>query len=642
MPDRFTPAPVPTPDTIAPGQGPPGYQNPPFPSATGQMTPFTGGSTSDANLQLDIQAALLNMGVDVSLIPFDEMQQLVFAIKNDPYIQDLMTNQAAGLVLATTTQANLVPFIQAELSDPTQSHSPLLLGMGLSFVQRSGMPLTAPQQAAVANFQGTPANADPSILSAIASAAAVWGIPYNVALQTAMVESNLNPSAVGDQGCSHGLFQLNTCGGEGSGMSMQEMQDPYTNAYTALRQFAAVRAQNPGIVHDPGAWAAAAQRPADPSAYAARVNAGMTLGLGSGPSGSATGNAVVPKPFDAPVVRSLQYGQTNPWGIQVQWNEFAMPSGTPIYTPFAGQIVTQRDDQGWGTQVFVKMANGYTFHVGHMNSLSVSTGQTVNPGDVLGESGGVPSQDGNHEWSTGAHVDLTLQDASGRYVDPTMIFDNIFSGTATFASLGMTGAEGAGVSAGSAQDRLLGIDPVLESKYPAAASEFQKYFGRHPTASELMNLVSAAGTDVGSLDSYLDMQPSHVPGVSMGQYNTLRNNADSVSNSIYGFGVTDGMVAEMAQQGITSSDAIGVWLNDMSLEGKMDSSTYQAIWKLNKPYMSGVWGQPNNFDPRAAAEQYNAMQAAGVAHNLGAPAPVAPDAGSIVAQQGANAPGFRD
>lgn len=111
---------------------------------------------------------------------------------------------------------------------------------------------------------------DPSVVAAIVQAAREQGVDPVLALATAFQESGLNPNAVGDQGCSIGLFQLNTCGGEGVGLSSAQLHDPLTNARRALSEFAAVQRSNPGL--SGGALAAAAQRPANPSAYAAAVN----------------------------------------------------------------------------------------------------------------------------------------------------------------------------------------------------------------------------------------------------------------------------------------------------------------------------------------------------------------------------------
>lgn len=132
---------------------------------------------------------------------------------------------------------------------------------------------------------------------AIIQAANEFGVDPALALATAQQESGLNPTAVGDNGCSFGLFQLNTCGGEGVGMSQAQLFDPLTNARRALSEFANVQRTQPSL--SPGELAAAAQRPADPGAYATSVQAiydklvSAAGGLGSAVAGLTGGAKAV-------------------------------------------------------------------------------------------------------------------------------------------------------------------------------------------------------------------------------------------------------------------------------------------------------------------------------------------------------------
>lgn len=127
--------------------------------------------------------------------------------------------------------------------------------------------------------------------AAIAQAAKRYGVPYQLALATANQESGLNPYSEGDysngQPTSFGLFQLHE-GGELGNLTPQQAFNPTTNANTALSEFQSVMQANPGLVStNPGEVAALAQRPADPSAYAASIDAalGHTIGGGTGTTG---------------------------------------------------------------------------------------------------------------------------------------------------------------------------------------------------------------------------------------------------------------------------------------------------------------------------------------------------------------------
>lgn len=109
-----------------------------------------------------------------------------------------------------------------------------------------------------------PANA--GVVNTITSVAQQLGVDPNLALATAYKESGFNPTAVGDKGSSFGLFQLHR-GGELGSLTQQQAFDPSTNARTALSVLANIRG-----IGSPGDVAAAAQRPADPAAYAKVVN----------------------------------------------------------------------------------------------------------------------------------------------------------------------------------------------------------------------------------------------------------------------------------------------------------------------------------------------------------------------------------
>ncbi len=71
-----------------------------------------------------------------------------------------------------------------------------------------------------------------TIACIIRSAAAFAGTDDHVAMAIAMAESGFDPDAVGDAGCSIGLFQLNTCGGQGDDYrdNRAALKNPWLNA----------------------------------------------------------------------------------------------------------------------------------------------------------------------------------------------------------------------------------------------------------------------------------------------------------------------------------------------------------------------------------------------------------------------------
>lgn len=104
----------------------------------------------------------------------------------------------------------------------------------------------------------------------VAQVARRMGVDPVVAVSAMLVESGGNPRAVGDHGHSFGLFQLNSRGELAQHhLSPNQAFDPVINAQVALSYFPR------GHINNPGAAAAAAQRPADRADYARKVNSNM-------------------------------------------------------------------------------------------------------------------------------------------------------------------------------------------------------------------------------------------------------------------------------------------------------------------------------------------------------------------------------
>lgn len=127
----------------------------------------------------------------------------------------------------------------------------------------------------------------------IVKVATQLGVDPRLALAIAYQESGLDPTAVGDNGTSFGLYQLHR-GGELGRNTEAWAFNPGNNAHRALSQVALVAKQHPNW--SPGQIAAAAQRPANPTAYAASVNAIYDSKRwqnvpATGHSGSASGSA---------------------------------------------------------------------------------------------------------------------------------------------------------------------------------------------------------------------------------------------------------------------------------------------------------------------------------------------------------------
>lgn len=111
--------------------------------------------------------------------------------------------------------------------------------------------------------------------------------PYTL-LATAIVESGLNPRAVGDNGTSYGLYQMHV---GGAGGSSHESAKRYLDPLTAIENRARHFRGGAG-----GRFAASVQRPADPGGYASKVDAVIAeLRAGKRPEAAALrGGAAAP------------------------------------------------------------------------------------------------------------------------------------------------------------------------------------------------------------------------------------------------------------------------------------------------------------------------------------------------------------
>jgi hypothetical protein len=185
---------------------------------------------------------------------------------------------------------------------------------------------------------------------------------YRIAMATVQQESGGNPNAVGDSGHSVGLFQLNDQG-EGAGMSVAAREDPRANASIAMRVIAQQLAAHPNWT--PGQVAAAAQRPANPAAYANSVNSIYNGGTATGAQDGAAGPAA-PAPAPASgqnAVNPQQVGYTpnaqggvDPNDPVALRNWVAQNLGAESWMlniPELTAIVDQAAGQGWTSQRFL-------------------------------------------------------------------------------------------------------------------------------------------------------------------------------------------------------------------------------------------------------------------------------------------------
>ena len=112
--------------------------------------------------------------------------------------------------------------------------------------------------------------------------------------------------------------------------------------------------------------------------------------------------------------------------------DIAVPTGTVVYAAHDGTVTQAAYDSYYGNYVVITDSKGYTTKYAHMDSLTVSAGQSVKKGDTVGESGNTGSSTGSH-----LHIECLY---NGEYYNPLFYFE---AGTQTIygETPGGTGGE---------------------------------------------------------------------------------------------------------------------------------------------------------------------------------------------------------
>ena len=94
-------------------------------------------------------------------------------------------------------------------------------------------------------------------------------------------------------------------------------------------------------------------------------------------------------PLDSYSMITTQFGEADPWGIPHRGTDFAAPNGTPIYAIADGVISAAGPVNSYGNCVQISHGTAddgrnYATLYAHMSSFTVSEGQTVTKGQVIG------------------------------------------------------------------------------------------------------------------------------------------------------------------------------------------------------------------------------------------------------------------
>ena len=111
--------------------------------------------------------------------------------------------------------------------------------------------------------------------------------------------------------------------------------------------------------------------------------------------------------------------------------DIAVPTGTAVLAAMDGTVTAAAYDSYYGNYIVIEDSNGYCTKYAHMDTLSVSAGQTVKHGDTIGTTGNTGSSSGSH-----LHIECQY---NVEYYNPLFYFE---AGEGTL--YGEAGAPGSG------------------------------------------------------------------------------------------------------------------------------------------------------------------------------------------------------
>ena len=138
--------------------------------------------------------------------------------------------------------------------------------------------------------------------------------------------------------------------------------------------------------------------------------------------------------------------------------DIAVPTGTTVLAAMDGTVTTATYDSYYGNYIVIEDSKGYCTKYAHMDTLSVSAGQSVKHGDTIGTTGNTGSSTGSH-----LHIECLY---NGEYYNPLFYFE---AGEGTL--YGETGAPGSG--GGNA----IPPDSYDDATVQALMEEAAKYLG---------------------------------------------------------------------------------------------------------------------------------------------------------------------
>ena len=137
--------------------------------------------------------------------------------------------------------------------------------------------------------------------------------------------------------------------------------------------------------------------------------------------------------------------------------DIAVPTGTQVLASMDGTVTTATYDASYGNYVVIEK-DGYITKYAHMDTLSVSTGQVVTHGTVIGTTGNTGSSTGSH-----LHIECLY---NGEYYNPLFYFE---AGEGTLY--------GEALGSGSGGGNAIPPDSYDDATVQALMEEAAKYLG---------------------------------------------------------------------------------------------------------------------------------------------------------------------
>ncbi|MEV5952993.1 M23 family metallopeptidase [Streptomyces sp. NPDC051987] len=101
------------------------------------------------------------------------------------------------------------------------------------------------------------------------------------------------------------------------------------------------------------------------------------------------------------------------WRHRHTGQDFAVPTGTPVYAVGPGRVVAATCGDEFGNQVVLHHPDGYYTQYGHLSVISVRPGQWVSAGQLVGAAGATGNADGPH-----LHFEVRTAPRPGSAVPP--------------------------------------------------------------------------------------------------------------------------------------------------------------------------------------------------------------------------------